>query len=187
MAVTINATAGDSTANSYITFEEATEYFDSLTGMDWNESTITDDLRKEALVIATRQIDQLKFLGKPYGTKLEGETDFQKLEWPRRPETTSQFTLLPITVNASGDLIIPETIREACAVQANYLLATQSLLGEVSDRTVLQREGVQSMSVPGMTESYSQMGNRSSLAYLNVDVVRMISKYIKRGGRLYRG
>ncbi len=192
MPLTIDATAGGANANSYISKEDADTYFDSLAGYEWNQAGTTDDLRKQALVTATRQIDQLRFIGRKYGSELEGATDYQNLEWPRRANSSSEFqgqerdTSLPVTRNASGQLIVPKVIREACALQANYLLATTSLIGEVSDRERLIGEGVTSMSVPGLSESYSANTRRAS-AYISPDVIRLISKYIQRGGTLVRG
>lgn len=194
MAVTIDATAGGADSNSYATLEEATAYFNGLTGVDWNDSGTTDALRKEALVVATRQIDQLKFIGKIYGSRLEGATDFQNLQWPRRPSNSNEFyqtedrtTGLPLTTNASGSLIVPSVIKRACMEQANYLIGSQSSIGELSDRERLQREGVQSMAVPGLSESYAQMvSGRSALSFLSPMVVRLLATYIKRGGTFYR-
>lgn len=188
MPLTIDATAGGSSSNSYITREEADTYFDSISGAEWNQAGTTDELKDQALVVATRQIDQLRFIGRKYGSQIEGATDFQSLEWPRGNSSRSEFSeeTLPYSRNSGGALIIPKPIREACALQANYLLSTTSGIGEVSDRERLIREGVTSMSVPGLSESYSQNQRRAS-AFMYSDALRLISRYIQRGGRLERG
>lgn len=193
MPLTINAVAGGASANSYITYEDAVLYFADLDGMAWNESGSTESVRKQALVVATRQIDQFRFIGRKYGSELEGAADYQMLEWPRRGNSTQDYqetgtrgSGIPYPRNASGQLIVPKAIRDACAIQANFLLATASGIGEVSERERLIREGVSSMSVPGMSESYSA-GTRRALAHLAPDVSRLLSRYIQKGGVVVRG
>jgi hypothetical protein len=192
MSITIDATAGGSSANSYISWTDAVAYFTDLPGFAWNALDSTDDIRKTALVVATRQIDQLRFIGRKYGSETEGATDYQTLEWPRRANSASEFpnsergTGLPYSRNQAGELIVPKQVREACALQANYLLETTSGIGEMSDREKLIREGVSSISVPGMTESY-QSGGKRRLSHLSPEVVRLIGKFIQSGGRLERG
>ena len=57
MAITIIATAGSATANSYLTVVEAQAYFDTRIGSDvWDDAA--EEVQKALLVNATRMLDQ---------------------------------------------------------------------------------------------------------------------------------
>lgn len=195
--LTIDATAGGASANSYATVAEANAFFDSVNFPDvaWNDSGSTSDLKAGALVLATRMLDTLPFSGKKIGSTIEGASDFQMLKWPRRRASgDSQYTVVgwevgdsesfPYCYNSSNVLIIPKLIKNACIVQANYLLATQNGLGEISARIRFQREGGTSLSIPGLHESYG--GMRSGNSQISDEVMRMIGHLIQRGGELSR-
>ena len=78
MAISIVATVGSATANSYVTLTEAQAFIDGLTESDdvtaWGSST--DDQKNRALFTAAQRIDREKFLGARVA-------DTQALEWPR--------------------------------------------------------------------------------------------------------
>lgn len=84
MSVTINAEAGSSTANSYVTLNEAIEYMDTrLHKTSWLSAGTED--KKRALVWATRLLDdQVAWKGIK-------SSDTQALRWPREycPERDS--------------------------------------------------------------------------------------------------
>ena len=65
MAISIVATVGSATANSYVTLTEAQAFIDGLTESDdvtaWGSST--DDQKNRALFSSTQRIDREKFLG----------------------------------------------------------------------------------------------------------------------------
>lgn len=70
---TLVATAGSATANSYATVAEGTSYFDErLNTANWTGA----DNQARALIMATRRIDTLQFVG-------EKVTSGQALKWPR--------------------------------------------------------------------------------------------------------
>lgn len=76
MAVTLNATSGSASANSYITLADAETYFEShLYSSDWDAET---DANKDiALVMATRLLDNMfDWAGAQTDTT-------QALRWPR--------------------------------------------------------------------------------------------------------
>ena len=65
MAVSIDATAGGASANSYMTLAQADAYVDAMVlGTDaakW--SSATDDQKNRALATATQRLDRERFLG----------------------------------------------------------------------------------------------------------------------------
>lgn len=196
-AITIDATAGGASANSYATVAEGSAYFNSANYPDvaWNDSGSTDDIRGGALVLATRQLDMLRFSGNPIGSQREGAADYQALKWPRRRSSGDfEYTVVgwegadsesfPYCYNASNVLIIPKVIKNACIIQANYLLEAGAGLGSGSNRIRMQREGVTSLSVPGLHESYG--GHRPINSALSPEVIQMIGHLILRGGEASR-
>ncbi len=75
MSVTIDATAGGASANSFITLAEATSYLEARLNTDaWDAATT--DTQNRALVEATREISNKEFIG-------TRATDTQALSWPR--------------------------------------------------------------------------------------------------------
>jgi hypothetical protein len=191
MSVTIVATAGAATANSYVTKAEADTYWAGFTNSAYILETSADN-KSLALIAATRSMDRLKFIGKKLSDLPEGNSGYQVLEWPRIAPGYDGFymgdgedRILPYTYNDSGVLIIPEIIRKACCEQANFLLETGEALGASTERIRLQREGVRSFAVPGLSEQYS--GNPSGLYTLAPSVSSMLSKYIINSSRAYRG
>lgn len=75
MAVTLVATAGSTSANSYISVADADAYFNNrLNSTNW-ESADPDD-KSRALVMATDRIEQEKFQGRKVDSG-------QRLQWPR--------------------------------------------------------------------------------------------------------
>ncbi len=65
MAISIVATVGSATANSYVTLTEAQAFIDGLTESDdvtaWGSST--EDQKNRALFSSTQRIDREKFFG----------------------------------------------------------------------------------------------------------------------------
>ena len=86
MAVTITATAGSASANSYLTLAAADALVEGMVASTdvakW--TTGNDDTRNRALVTATQRLDRERFLG-------ARATDTQALQWPRtgvrKPDT----------------------------------------------------------------------------------------------------
>ena len=124
MAVSINATAGDANANSYISLTEADAYVDAMISNDdvskW--STGTDDTRNRALAAATQRLDRERFLG-------ARATDTQALQWPRtgvrKPDTyvNTYATGFPFRISEDyfTDTEIPDQIKRAQIELAVYL------------------------------------------------------------------
>lgn len=124
MAVTIVATAGSATANSYITLDEADDYVEAMVSSTdvskW--STGTDDTRNRALAAATQRLDRERFLG-------ARATDTQALQWPRtgvrKPDTyvNTYATGFPFRISDDyfTDEEIPDQIKRAQIELAVYL------------------------------------------------------------------
>ena len=73
---TLVATAGSATANAYATVAAGDTYFDErLQASAWTGES-DEDVKERALIMATRQLDTLDFVGFKNSTE-------QALEWPR--------------------------------------------------------------------------------------------------------
>ncbi len=108
MALTLVATAGDASANTYISLADAETYFESrLYATDWSGATTGN--KNIALVYATRLIDQqMAFIG----VKAE---DTQALQWPRTGAIDRNGYPIDYTT-------IPDEITYATAEFALFLL-----------------------------------------------------------------
>ena len=132
MAVTIVATVGSATANSYITLDDANDLVDAMVSSTdvakWG--TGTDDTRNRALATATQRLDRERFLG-------ARATDTQALQWPRtgvrKPDTylNTYAVGFPfrITTDYYTDEEIPDQIKRAQVELAVYLHNNKDGLG----------------------------------------------------------
>ena len=124
MAISITATVGSATANSYVTLTEAQAFIDGLTESDdvtaWASST--DDQKNRALFTSTQRIDREKFLG----ARVD---DTQALEWPRsgvrKPDTYTNLYGLSFPNRLVADYYldteIPDRVKNAQVILAVYL------------------------------------------------------------------
>ena len=124
MAVTIDATAGDASANSYITLSDAQAIVDGMVEdadvTAW--ASATDDQKNRALYTATQRLDRERFIG-------ARATDTQALQWPRtgvrKPDTyvNTYATGFPFRISADyyTDTEIPDQIKRAQIELAVYL------------------------------------------------------------------
>lgn len=128
MPITLIATSGASDANTYVSLEEANEYFEGrLDAEEWDEISGDESRQIKALVMAARIIDRLNFIG-------EKESDSQAMEFPRRggfraryTEGTSYFVALNGKGFSQG--AIPQDIKWAQCEMALHLLANGSEIG----------------------------------------------------------
>jgi len=132
MAITIVATAGAASANSYLTLSDTQDLIDGLVEDDdvaaW--ASATTDQKNRALYSATQRIDRERFLG-------ARATDTQALQWPRtgvrKPDTyiNTYATGFPfrITTDYFTDTEIPDQIKKALAVLSVYLNNNKDGLG----------------------------------------------------------
>ena len=124
MAVTIDATAGGASANSYMTLAQADAYVEAMISSAdvtaW--STGSDDTRNRALTAAAQRLDRERFIG-------ARATDTQALQWPRtgvrKPDTyvNTYATGFPFRISEdySTDTEIPDQIKRAQVELAVYL------------------------------------------------------------------
>ena len=132
MAVTIVATAGSASANSYLTLADANTIIEGLIADDdvaaWDGSP--NDNKNRALFTATIRIDRERFLG-------ARATDTQALQWPRtgvrKPDTyiNTYAVGFPfrITTDYFTDTEIPDQVKKAQAILAVYLNNNRDGLG----------------------------------------------------------
>ena len=132
MTITIVATAGAASANSYLTLSDTQDLIDGLVEDDdvaaW--ASATTDQKNRALYSATQRIDRERFLG-------ARATDTQALQWPRtgvrKPDTyiNTYATGFPfrITTDYFTDTEIPDQIKKALAVLSVYLNNNKDGLG----------------------------------------------------------
>ena len=134
MAITITATAGSASANSYITLTDANAIVDGLVVDDdvaaWIAGSTSDDYRNRALFTAAVRIDRERFLG-------ARATDTQALQWPRtgvrKPDTYVNTYAVGFPFRISTDYYteteIPDQVKKAQAILAVYLNNNKSGLG----------------------------------------------------------
>ena len=132
MAISIVATVGSATANSYITLSDAQDIVDGLIEDDdvtaW--ASATTDQKNRALYTATQRIDRERFLG-------ARSDDTQALQWPRdgvrKPDTyiNTYAVGFPfrITTDYYSSTEIPDQIKKAQVVLAVYLQNNTAGLG----------------------------------------------------------
>ena len=132
MAITIDATVGGASANSYITLSDANAIVEGLILDDdvsvWDSSNT--DNKNRALYTAAIRIDRERFLGARV-------TDTQALQWPRtgvrKPDTyiNTYATGFPfrITTDYFTDTEVPEQVKKAQVILAVYLNNNRNGLG----------------------------------------------------------
>ena len=124
MAVSIDATAGGASANSYLTLSDAQAIVDGMVEdadvTAW--ASATTDQKNRALYTATQRLDRERFLGAK-------ATDTQALQWPRtgvrKPDTyvNTYATGFPFRISEDyfTDTEIPDQVKRAQVVLAVYL------------------------------------------------------------------
>lgn len=112
MAVTVVATAGASNANSYLTVAQADDLANLCLGtLSWTSAST--DNKGRALIMATRYLDQLAYIGEKASTT-------QALLWPRKEAACGEWSF------TSTEL--PQPIKQATFDLAEALLKDNTLL-----------------------------------------------------------
>jgi hypothetical protein len=154
MAITIVATVGSATANSYLTVTTANEIIEGLVEDDdvaaWASSTT--DQKNRALYTAALRIDRERFLG-------ARATDTQSMQWPRtgvrKPDTYINTYSVGFPFRVSTDYFteteIPDQIEKAQAILAAYLHNNKAGLG-LSGLEDYKRVGVGGVAVEPTTQ-----------------------------------
>ena len=124
MAISIDATVGGASANSYITLSDANAIVEGLVADDdvtaWDGSN--DDNKNRALYTAAVRVDRERFLGARV-------TNTQALQWPRqgvrKPDTYINTYSIGFPFRISTDYFseteIPEQVQKAQVILAVYL------------------------------------------------------------------
>jgi hypothetical protein len=112
MAVTVTATVGSASANSYLTVAQADDFANLYLGtLNW--SSAATDNKGRALIMATRYLDELKWIGDKASTT-------QALLWPRTDAECGDWSF------TSSE--IPQPIKQATFDLAEYLLGDGNVL-----------------------------------------------------------
>lgn len=112
MPVTIVATVGSASANSYLTVAEGNDISNNCLGtFPWQ--TATDDNKARALINATRYLNELRFIGTKASTT-------QSLLWPRTDAECGDYSF--------GSNEIPGPVKMACFDIADTLLGDGNIL-----------------------------------------------------------
>lgn len=112
MPVTVVATAGASNANSYLSVAAADDLANLQLGtLNW--ATASTDNKGRALIMATRYLDELSYIGKKAAAT-------QALLWPRSEALCGDWSF---TSNE-----IPQPIKQATFDLAEFLLANATAL-----------------------------------------------------------
>lgn len=145
MALTVTATAGASTANSYATVAAADTYFEAHP--DWEDwDRFTTSKKGRLLIQATRQIDLEAIDGDKYDTSTTSGAPDQALRFPRAVDYLD------------ATLIIPVPVKHATYEQALHL----GKAGTDRTRRNLQNAGVKSVKIGDVMETYEGGGGASS-------------------------
>lgn len=174
MPVSLVATVGSSSANSYVSVADADEYFENLLSFDsWDG--LSDDTKGRALISATAALEQLSFWGLAVTTT-------QALKFPR------------VYLGASDGTTIPTPVKAACCEHA-LALALASAAGQTgeSERQQMRAEGVLSWSMGNRSESLAPLSSGSaeaSMAQFSGPVQRLIQGWVRGAfatdsGRVY--
>lgn len=145
MALTLVATAGAHTANTYISLADAETVLEGCANTTaWTAATTAQ--KNTALVQATREIDSLNLLGYKYYEYPEGSTSYQPLHFP----TTETVY--------DGSPYIPDVVKTATALQAVFVLRR----GDApQDTAAMIASGVKSHSAGAFSESYVTPSSKS--------------------------
>lgn len=167
MASLIVCTPGGGSDNCYVTLAFADAHFaDTLRADTWEKYLPAD--REKALIQATQDIERqggaraaggsrrAKFLGVP----IYNLTSQQSLHFPRVTD-----------VDDGGSFAIPRAVQEAVCEQAWFLL-WQRDNPDLIDRGDLQRQGVRSVSVAGVSETYGPASVPEGIATEAWDLIR---------------
>lgn len=171
------ATLGAADANSYVTVEEADDYFAAgvhLRASVWNALDPDDEdvpTKSALLITATRQIDRLRF----WGCKAD---DLQALQFPRHG-------------NCWDPLEIPRELKEAVFEQA-LSMAPHVSSGGQSSRDKLQAAGVQSYSVGELSETFAASrinlsATGSAESQLCQETRILLAGFVRRTGQVLGG
>lgn len=153
MALTIDATVGGSSSNSYTTLAEAETYMDSrLHTSEWDSAASAD--KNKALAMATRILDNnFEWIGSK-------ATESQSLRWPRYGAYDRDGWFIDSDV-------IPGDLKEATAEMAFRLLQKDVTADD-------DTRGIRSMALGSMKLEVDK-ADRNQIGEIPESVIRMLS------------
>lgn len=121
MAFTFDSTPSSSVSNSYLSVQEADDYFGGRFGADkW--ATFSNTQKQQLLVTSTKQLDTALFGGRR-------SKQIQSLQWPR-------YALVDNDGYPISDTEIPNKVKEATCEMALWIWTEEDRL--LSDTEILQ-------------------------------------------------
>lgn len=178
----IDATVAGLQANSYVTLDEAQEYFSGRLDADgWEQAN--DDRRERALITACRHIEALRLRSHrrppdapavPLQVVLQLDPlqvydNDQALGFPRSRDIT-----------VAGVYFVPGRVKQAQCEEALSLLAGD---GDYGRRAALQAQGVTSFAVDGLSETYAKGAGAAGLVGLQSPQAQaLIAPFLERTG-----
>lgn len=154
--------------NSYIDVSTAQTYFDNRLFCDiWDNAS--DDDKAKALIMASKKIDRLPIKGVKANYQ-------QTMEFPRALETDYrywQYMSLTIDAHFYGywyvEPAVTDNVKNAVCEEA------LALLKGVPKRVELQRQGVKSFNINGVSENY---GSGKSMSLLSQEAKEFMQMYL---------
>lgn len=140
MPITLIATPGAADGNAYLDVAEANAYFATrLFSTAWT-AVVDDEVKKAALISATRRVDQLAFAGRRASTT-------QALAWPREcvvdeeTETDVPRTVIPVPVKVATCEVALALLTQTSDPAATDPLAKFSALSLPGGLSLTLRDG----------------------------------------------
>lgn len=166
MAISIDATAGGASANSFADLAEFTTYMEGRLNSSAFDDASTDS-QNRALVEATRDLNYRPWLGRP-------ATDTQALAWPRYnvidPDSSSH--------SEYSSTVVPDRVKNAtCELAFQYLKAGTTDVAALDDTLNIKRDKIG----PLETE-YFEPGERAKGLARYPSVTRYLRGLVAGGG-----
>ena len=159
--------------NSYLTIEEANEYFSGRLGSDiW--TTLTETQKEQALITATKRIDTLPFIGYKCSPA-------QPLEFPRF------FVDFSYALDFYTTAVVPKQIKNATAEEAltlvQYLDANgaEALNGAINTNYQSLKLGDASITYGNSTSSAANATANNSYGLLSDAAARFLNGLVRVG------
>ena len=175
MAIIVGNKKESFSSLSYASIEFADKYFEyDLNASIWAD--LDEEIKKKALVTATKQIDTLNF----YGVKLKED---QPLQFPRVSQKVKQLTdnqLILYKDQIKAMDVIPEDVMKATCEQALTLVKNQNTPNDFAD---LQAQNVQSYTIGDVSISFNVGGSNKMVGFSTV-TQKLLNPYIVKYTRL---
>lgn len=176
MAVSVEATVGGASANSFILVADADTYLETrLNASAWSDAAAGDDQEK-ALIEATRELNLLPWVGVRV-------TDTQALSWPRdyAPDPDATLSDPDADYPYYAKDVIPQRVLDAtCELALEFLKAGTSDLAALPDDV-----GIKSERVGPISTTYTNGGKPRGIARFP-RIVTLLAPLLEGSGRLVR-